>query len=95
MAKANRTAWEREQFFDDVYALGLVELPRHKFIYLADQTNMCPGALRAWLDHWREYIDDQNEDLQVLMVGEKVVLWRAGWEKVGPKTLTAALASAN
>jgi hypothetical protein len=95
VARANRTAWEREKHLDDIYGVGVAVLPRHKFVYLADQWNMCPSVYRNWLDHWREYCDDQNEDLGVLIVGSQVVLWRMASEEVSPKALSAALAAAN
>jgi hypothetical protein len=96
MAKANRTSWEREAIFDDVVGEGIAFVPKHKFVYLGDQSNMCPSVLRVWLEHWREYIDDQNDDLQYLRLGEKVVLWRKSWQQnnSGPMTLSAALKAA-
>ena len=76
MARANRETWERENFLDDLRGEGIVQLNKHKFIYLAGQTNMCPSVLKVWQDHWREYIGDQNDDINILMVSNKVVLWR-------------------
>jgi hypothetical protein len=75
MARANRETWERESFLDDLRGEGIVQLNKHKFIYLAEQTNMCPSVLKVWQDHWREYIGDQNDDINILMVSNKVILW--------------------
>lgn len=76
MVRANRETWERESFLDDLYGEGIVQLCKHKFIYLAGQTNMCLSVLRTWQEHWKEYIGDQNDDINILMVSNKVVLWR-------------------
>ena len=96
MAKANRVSWERESVLDDVFGEGITVVPRHKFVYLSDQLHMCPAVLRTWLEHWREYTDDQNEDLELIMVGGYVVLWRKSslQKNGGPQALTAALAAA-
>jgi len=97
MAKVNRVSWERESYFDDLYGAGIIALARHKFIYLAGQANMCPAVFERWLEHWREYVEDANEDLEILMVGETVVLWRVGMQRKNgePKPLSKALASSN
>ena len=92
MAKANRTSWEREGYFDHAWGNGLVFLPRYKFVYLGDQEHWCPAALKTWLDHWREYANDLNADLEVLNVGEEVVLWLADRQRVGPEALSQVLA---
>jgi hypothetical protein len=95
MARANRQSWERESFLDDLYGVGITKLPRHKFVYLSGQTNMCQAVLKTWLDHWREYMEDQDEDVEILLVGESVVLWRDSMvqKNGGPKSLSDALAS--
>jgi hypothetical protein len=97
MAKANRTSWERESIFDDLFGAGISLIPKHKFVYLADQTNICPSVLRVWLEHWREYMDDQDEDLEIVMVMDSVVLWRQAFQQKNgePKSLSAALAAAS
>jgi hypothetical protein len=86
----------RQAVFDDLFGQGIALVPRHKFIYLADQTNMCPSVLRTWLEHWRDYVDNQNDDLEYLLVGDSVVLWRKGWQQKngGPIALSDALAAA-
>jgi hypothetical protein len=87
MVKANRISWERESYFDDIYGGNVATLPRHKFIYLGDQTNLCNSVYSAWRDHWREYCSDEEVDLEVLIVGGTVVLWRKGSAEVKPRVL--------
>ena len=48
MAKANRTSWERESYFDTIFGEGAAAIPRQKFIYLGDQSNLCPSVYNAW-----------------------------------------------
>jgi hypothetical protein len=88
MPKANRTSWEREGYFDHIYAHGVVTVPRHKYIYLANQWNICPTVDRVWLEHWRDYCDDQHEDLCIVIAGGTVLLWKKKEEEIEPTTLS-------
>jgi hypothetical protein len=85
--KTNRTAWERASYFDDLYHNGAVIVPRHKWIYLADQSNMCAAVDRAWLEHWRDYVDDQTATFRTVIAGSMVFLWLQERQERKPTTL--------
>ena len=94
MAKTNRTSWEREGVFDDLMRLGVAVLPRHKFVALGDQANWAPSVLKIWLEHWRDFVEDQEEDFNIVQAGELVVMWRTNVQKFPPQLMSKLVRTA-
>lgn len=87
MVKANRTSWEREAYLDELYGRGSTAIPRHKFVLLGDHNNLCNAVYDAWREHWKEYCDDQRQELEMVLAGGTVFVWRKGQAEVKPRVL--------
>ena len=77
MAKANRITWEREGILEQIWVDGHATLARGKFTLLAGYTNLYPGVYQVWLEHWREYCSDEDEDLNIIVSPPVIFIYRS------------------
>jgi hypothetical protein len=74
MAIAKRLEMEREAFLEQIRIDGVVVINRKKFILLGGGKNMSRTVSQAWLESWRDYIDDEDGDLNVLQSNSSVIV---------------------
>ena len=86
---------ERESVLETIKIDGVVTIQKKRFVFLGNGKNASKAVFKAWIESWRDYVDDDSADLSLIETKMGLmVIWENEFIETGGVSNLSILADA-